>query len=102
MKTNLFLLNDKIYTYMISISKNVCTDKLDDIVNEHNNTYHRTNKMKPVAVNSSTYIDFNVEKNDKYPKFEVGDHVKISKNKNIFAKGYTPNWSQEVFRSYIP
>ena len=86
---------------MISISKNVCTDKLDDIVNEYNNTYHRTNKMKTVAVNSSTYIDFNEEKNDKNSKIEVGDHVKISKYKNIFAKGYTPNWSEEVVRSYV-
>ena len=87
---------------MISISKNVCTDKLDDIVNEYNNTCHRTNKVKPVAVNSSTYIDFNEEKNDKNSKIQVGDHVKISKYKNIFAKGYTPNWSEEVVRSYVP
>ena len=72
-------------------------DKLDDIVNEHNNTYHRTIKMKPVDVKDNTYIDFKKEVNDKDPKFKVGDHVRISKYKNIFAKGYTPNWSEEVF-----
>ena len=87
----------KIYKYMTSISKNVYIDKLNDIVNEYNNTYHRTIKMKPVDVKDNTYIDFKKEVNDKDPKFKVGDHVRISKYKNIFAKGYTPNWSEEVF-----
>ena len=82
---------------MTSISKNVYIDKLDDIVNEYNNTYHRTIKMKPVDVKDNTYIDFKKEVNDKDPKFKVGDHVRISKQKNVFAKGYTPNWSQEDF-----
>ena len=82
---------------MTEISKNVYIDKLDDIVNEYNNTYHRTIKMKPVDVKDNTYIDFKKEVNDKDPKFKVGDHVRISKYKNIFAKGYTPNWSEEVF-----
>ena len=72
-------------------------DKLDDIVNEYNNTYHRTIKMKPVDVKDNTYIGFGKESNNKDPKFKVGDHVRISKYKNIFAKGYTPNWSEEVF-----
>ena len=53
--------------------------------------------MKPVDVKDNTYIDFKKEVNDKDPKFKVGDHVRISKYKNIFAKGYTPNWSEEVF-----
>ena len=53
--------------------------------------------MKPVDVKDKTYIDFKKEVNDKDPKFKVGDHVRISKYKNIFAKGYTPNWSKEVF-----
>ena len=61
------------------------TDNLNDTVNEYNNTYHFTIKMKPVDVNSSSYIGLNVENNDKDPKFEVGDHVRISKHKNIFA-----------------
>ena len=82
---------------MTSISKNVYIDKLDDTVNEYNNTYHRTIKMKPVNVKDNTYIDFKKEVNDKDPKFKVGDHVRISKYKNIFAKEYTPNWSEEVF-----
>ena len=71
-------------------------DKLDDIVGEHNTTY-KIIKMKPVDVKDNTCIDFKKEINDKDPKFKVGDHVKISKYKNIFAKGYTPNWSEEVF-----
>ena len=79
---------------MTSITKNVFTDKLDDIVNEYNNTYHRTIKMKPVDVKDNTYIDFKKEVNDK--DLKVGDYVRISKYKNIFAKGYTPNWSEEV------
>ena len=68
-------------------------DKLDDIVNEYNNTYHRTIKMKPVDVKDNTYIDYNKEVNDKDPKFNAGDHVRISKYKNIFAEGSTSNWS---------
>ena len=70
---------------MTSISKNVYIDKLDDIVNEYNNTY-RTIKMKPVDVKDNTYIDFKKEVNDKDPKFKVGDYVRISKFRNIFAK----------------
>ena len=87
----------KIYKYMTSISKNVYTDILDDIVSEYNNTYHRATKMKPVNVKNNTYIDFKKEVNDKDPKFKVADHVRISKYKNIFAKESTPNWSEEVF-----
>ena len=90
-------LKTKIYKYMTSISKNVYIDKLDDIVNEYNNTYHRTIKMKPVDVKDNTYIDFEKEVNNKNPKFKIGDHVSISKYKNIFAKGYIPNLSEEVF-----
>ena len=90
-------LKTKIYKYMPLGSENVYIDKLDDIVGEHNNTYHRTIKMKPVDVKDNTYIDFKKEVNDKDPKFKVGDHVRISKYKNIFAKGYMPNWSGEVF-----
>ena len=89
-------LKTKIYKYMTSVSKNEYIDKLDDIVDEYNNTCHRTIKMKPVDVKGNTYIDFEKEVNDKDPKFKVGDHVRISRYKNIFAKGYTPNWS-EVF-----
>ena len=89
-------LRSKIYKYMNSISKNVYIDKLDDIVNEYNNTYHTTIKMKPIDVKDNTYINDDKEINNKDPKFKVGDHVRISKYRNIFAKGYMPNWSEEV------
>ena len=90
-------LKNKIYKYMTSISKYVYIDKLDDIVDEYNNTYHRTIKMKPIDVKNNTYINIGKEVNDKDPKFKVGDHVRISKYKNIFAKGYSSNWSEEIF-----
>ena len=90
-------LKSKIYKYMTSISKNVYIDKLDDIVDEFNNTYYTTIKLKPIDVKDNTYINTSKEINNKDPKFKVGDHVRISKYKNIFAKGYTPNWSEEVF-----
>ena len=90
-------LKRKIYKYMTSISKNMYIDKLDDIVDEYNSTYHTTIKMKPIDVKDNTYINTSKEINNKDPKFKVGDHVRISKYKNIFAKGYMPNWSEEVF-----
>ena len=79
----------KIYKYMTSISKKLYIDKLDDIVNKYNNTYHRTIKMNPTEVKDNTYIDFGKE----YQNHKV----RISKYKNIFAKGYTSNWSEEDF-----
>ena len=88
----------KIYKYMTSISKNVYIDKLDDIADEYNNTYHTTIKMKPIDAKDNTYINTSKEiNNNKDPKFKVGDYVRISKYKNIFAKRYMPNWSEEVF-----
>ena len=78
-------LKNKIYKYMTSKSK------------KYNNTYNSTIKLKHVNVKSSTYIDFNVEKNDKNPKLNFHDHVRISKYKSIFAKDYTRNRSEEVF-----
>ena len=53
--------------------------------------------MKPIEVKSNSYAEYNVDSDEKDPKFKVGDHVRISKYKNIFAKRYTPNWSEEVF-----
>ena len=82
---------NKIYKYMTSISKHVYMDKLDDIINKYNNTYHRILKMKPVGVESSIYIDFDKENNNEDPKFKVDDIVRVHKYKNIFAKGYVPN-----------
>ena len=72
-------------------------DKLNDIVNKYNNTYYRTIKMKPIDVKDNTYINIDKDVNNKDPKFKVGDHMGISKYKNIFAKDYTPNWSEEIF-----
>ena len=82
---------------MTATGKNVYYDVLDNIVNEYNNTKHNTIKMKPKDVkdrNKRVYID---EHNEKSARFNVGDRVRISKFKNIFAKGYTPNWSREIF-----
>ena len=81
------ILKTKIYKYMTAISKNIYIDKLDDIVKEYNNTYHMTIKMKPVDIKDNPYIDFKKEFNDKNPKFKK---LRISKHKNIFAKGYAP------------
>ena len=72
-------------------------NKLDDIVSEYNNTYHRTIKIKPIDVKDNAYVDSKKEVNDKDPKFKVGVQIRISKYKNIFAKGYTPNWSEDLF-----
>ena len=90
-------LKTKIYKYMTSMSKYVYIDKLDDIVDDYNNTYHRTITMKPVDVKCNTYIDFEKEVSDEDPKFQVGDNVRISKYKKKNPKGYTPNCSEEVF-----
>ena len=91
-------LKNKIYKHVEAVSKNVYIDKLDDIINECNNTYNRTIKMNLIKVKDDTYIDSIKDVNDKDPKFKVGDHVRISKYKNIFAKGYTPNRTKEVLR----
>ena len=83
---------------MISISKNVFINKLDDIANAYDNTYHNsTIKNKPVDVKPNTYIESSKETNYEDPKFKIGDIVRISKYKDIFAKGYFPNCSEEVF-----
>ena len=108
-------LKNKLCKYMTATGKNVYYDVLDDVVNKYNNTKHITIKMKPIDVGDNTtkstagpsslersaiernkrvYVD---EHNEKDSRFKVGDRVKISKFKNIFAKGYTPNWSNEIF-----
>ena len=82
---------------MTANSENVYFDVLNDIADEHNSTYHKTIKMKPIDVKSDSFAEYNEESNEKDPKFKVGDHVRIPKYKNIFAKGYAPNWSEEIF-----
>ena len=90
-------LKNKVYKYMTSISKNVYIDKLDDIEDEYKNAYHGTMKMKPIDDKNNTYINIGKDVNDKDPKFKIGDRVRISKYKNIFAKVYTPSWYGEIF-----
>ena len=90
-------LKNKIYKHMAAISKNVYFDVLDDIVDKHNNTYHKTIKMKPINVKDDSFAEYNKKSNGKDPKFKVGDHVRISKFENVFAKHYTPDWSEEIF-----
>ena len=90
-------LKNKNYKHMTAISNNVYFDVLNDIVDKYNNTYHKTIKMKPIDLKSDSFTEYNEESNEKDPKFKVGDHVRISKYKNIFAKGYAPNWSEEIF-----
>ena len=89
-------LNNKIFKHMTAISKNVYIDVLNDIVNKYNNTIHRAIKVKPIDVTNDSYAKYNEDFNKKCPKLKVNDHVRISKYKNIFAKRYVPNWSEEV------
>ena len=79
------------------MSINFYFDDLDDIVDDYNNTFHKTIKMKTIDFKSVFYAEYNVDSNEKDPKFKVCDHVRISKCKKRFAKGYTPNWSEEDF-----
>ena len=90
-------LQNRIYKYMTLISKNAYIDKLDDVVKKCNNTYHSSIEKKTVDVKSSRYIDSSKEINDEDPKFKIGDTVRILKYKNIFAKGYVPNWFEDIF-----
>ena len=90
-------LKNKIFKHMTAISKNVYLDVLNDIANKYNKTMHRTIKMKPIEVTNDSYAEYNEDSNKRNPKFKFGDHVRISKYKNIFAKGYVLNWSEDVF-----
>ena len=90
-------LKSKVFKDITAISKNVYFDVLDDIVDQYNNTFHRTIKMKPIEVTSDSYAEWNENFNEKDSKFKAGDRVRILKYKNIFAIGYTQDWSEEVF-----
>ena len=90
-------LKNEIFKHMTTVSNNVYFDFLDDIVKKYNNTVHRSIKMKPTDVRSDSYAESNEDSNEKVSKFKVGDRFRTSKYKNIFAKGYTQNWSEEVF-----
>ena len=82
---------------MTSVSKNIYFNVLDSIVDKYNNTYHNSIKMKPIDVKSKSHAEYNVDCNDKDPKFKIGDHVRISRYKKVSAKEYAPHWSEEVF-----
>ena len=84
-------LKKKNYKHMTAVSKSVYFDVLNDIVDKYNNTYHNTIKMKPTDVKNNSFAEYNEESNEKDPKFKVGDHVRISKYRNVFAKVYKPN-----------
>ena len=89
-------LKNEIFKHMAGISKNVYFDVLDDIVDKCNNTVDKTIKIKPIDVTGDSYAEYNEDVNKKDPKFKIGDRVRISKYKNNFAKGYAPNWLEEV------
>ena len=90
-------LKNDIYKHMTNIGKNVYFNDLDNIIDEHNNSIHMSIKMKLKDVKDDSFVGYIEEPNKKDPKFKVGDHVRISKYKNIFVKGYTTNWSEDVF-----
>ena len=90
-------LKNKSFKHMAVISKNVCFDVLDDIVNKYNNTVHKTIKMKPIDVTGNSYGEYNENPNKKDLKFKVGDHLEFQIIKTFYAKGYTPNLSEDVF-----
>ena len=90
-------LKNKLYEHMTVTGKNVYYNVLDDVVSKYNNTKHSTIKMKPKDVGYNNKRVYNDEHNEKSARFNVDDRVRISKFKNIFAKGYTPNWSKEIF-----
>ena len=78
-------LKNKNFKHMTAISKNLYFDALNDVVNKYNNTIHRTIKMKPIDVTDDSFAEYNEQSNKRNPKFNVGDHVRISKYKNIFC-----------------
>ena len=89
-------LKNKLYKHMTVTNKNVYYGVLDDAVNKYNNTWQNSIKIQPIDVKDNKRVYIN-EHNETNSRFNVGDRVRISKFKNIFAKGYTPNWSTEIF-----
>ena len=90
-------MKNKIYKHMTTVGKNFYFNVLNDIVDKYNTTFHGSIKMKPKDVTDNVFIKYSEESNKKDPKFKVGDNVRICKHKNIFAKGYSSNWSEEIF-----
>ena len=90
-------LKNKTFKHMTTISKNVYFDVLDNIVDKYNNTVRKTIKMEPIDVTSDSYAQYNEDSNKEELKFKFDDRVRIWKYKNIFAKGYTQTWPEEIF-----
>ena len=90
-------LKNKLYKNMTAVSRNVYYDVLDNVVKKYNNTVHSTTGMKPKNVKYYNVTEYIEESNKKDPTFKIGDRVRMSRYKNVFAKGYAPNWSEEVF-----
>ena len=90
-------LKNKLHKHMTAIGKNVYWNVLDDVVEKYNNTINRSIGMKPKDVKSDKKAVYVAESNGKSARFSVGNRVRISKFKNVFAKGYAPNWSKEIF-----
>ena len=90
-------LKNKLYKHMTAIGKNVYWNVLNDVVKKYNDTINRSIGMKPKDVKTDKKSVYVEESNEKSARFSVGDRVRISKFKNIFAKGYTANWSKEIF-----
>ena len=90
-------LKNKLYKHMAAVDKNVYWDVLDDIVKKYNGTINKSIGMRPKDVSDDVKAEYVEESNEKSARFSVGDRVRISKFKNVFAKGYTPNWSKEIF-----
>ena len=88
----IWTLNNNIFKHMTAVSKNVYFDELDDIVNKYINTV----QMKTIDAITDFYAKYNEDSNENKPKFKVGDHVRISKYRNIFSKASTKNWSKEI------
>ena len=81
----------------MTVSKNICIDELDHIVDESNNTHHRTIKLKPINVKSNACTQYSVDFNVKKADFKIGANVRISNYQKIFLKGYTTTSSEDVF-----
>ena len=90
-------LKNNICKHMTYIGKNIYFNVLDNIVRKYSNTVHRSIKIKPKDVTNDSFVEYVEESSKKDPKFKVGDHVRISKYENVFSKGYTSNWSEEMF-----
>ena len=91
-------LKTNIYKYVTAINDNVYYDHLDKIVEKYNNTVNRSIKMKPINVKNSDNKTYVVTPNKQSAKFKINDLLRISQFKNVFAKGYSPNWSKEIFK----